>query len=88
MLPILGYNIAKAPLYFVRSGYVAILSGRLGVSGIYGYSWSISAAVYTNVTTASAYFLGFDAVDVIQTDGLSGRWGGYPLRWLQPLTTI
>ncbi len=78
----LGYNIAKAPLYFVRSGIVSIYYGRLNSAGLSGYGWSASAGYYTSDTDARASFLYFDAAGV--NPSLSHhRWAGLPLRCLQ-----
>ncbi len=72
-----NYNIAEAPLYFVRSGNVGIYGGKLWGSGINGYGWSSwphSNGVY-------AYFLGFNGSVVGPSSGLN-RWFGFPLRCL------
>ena len=73
-----SYNIAEAPLYFVRSGYVAIGNGRLMYSGIYGFGWSSrsnSSDIYY------AYGLGFNASSVHPSNGIN-RWYGFSLRCL------
>lgn len=42
------YHIAKAPLYFVRSGYLHIATGRLHYSGMNGRWWSATALSYSS----------------------------------------
>ena len=78
------YNIAKAPLYFVRSGYVGINHGRLWLSGIYGYDWSSTASSTRDDGAAvpSGYYLLFDATGVLPASGPRHRWNGFPLRCL------
>ena len=75
-----NYNIAAAPLYFVRSGVVA-LPGVSGATfrgaGIYGYDWSSRGSAATN-----AYSLAFHASTVHPSFGPYERWRGFPLRCL------
>ena len=73
----LGYNIAKAPLYYVRSGLVALTIGRSRNSGVYGYNWSSRS--YSTAT--SAYDLYFNAADVTVSNG-NNRHFGFPLSYL------
>ena len=73
-----SYNIAEAPLYFVRSGYVYINSGRLRHSGISGYGWSTRA---NSSDDQNAYYLYFDASGVYPSTNFY-RWVGFPLRCL------
>ncbi len=79
-----NYNIAAAPLYFVRSGLVILPStaGTFGYAGVDGYEWSSRAAVYTSSTSATAYYLGFNASTVYPSYGPYERWRGRPLRCL------
>ena len=49
----LGYNIAKAPLYYVRSGYVHLNLGRSRYSGVLGYNWSSRS--YSAATSATRH---------------------------------
>ncbi len=79
-----NYNIAAAPLYFVRSGYVNVSIPALGYAGIVGYDWS-SRASSTNASGAtmpSAYILFFGPTGVNPSDGPWERWSGRPLRCL------
>ncbi len=81
-----NYNIAAAPLYFVRSGRLnlAVSAGTLGYAGIFGYDWSsrASSTRYDGAAIPSAYALGFNASTVYPSDGPRERWHGYPLRCL------
>ena len=82
-----NYNIAAAPLYFVRSGYV-YLPGVSGATfrgaGIYGYDWSSRASSTRSDGAAipSAYYLDFNASTVHPSFGPYERWRGFPLRCL------
>ena len=81
------YNIAAAPLYFVRSGYV-LLPGVSGATfrdaGVLGYGWSSrgSSTRYDGVATPSAYYLLFNATGVTPSHGPYERWLSFPLRCL------
>lgn len=46
----LFYNIAKALLYFVRSGVIGPKDGRFRNAGDFGFWWSSSALAYTSNT--------------------------------------
>ena len=89
MLPILGYNIAKAPLYFVRSGVVRIYQGNFGEGGDNIILWSQTAGFFkaNNLNDAHAFQLRLASLTV-NTSFDANRWHGLPLRCLQPLTTI
>ena len=65
-------NLEKAPLYFVRSGFV--YSSRQNNAGNYGYYWSSS--VYHS---ANAYHLNFRSGNVNPTSG-SSRFNGLSVR--------
>ncbi len=74
-----NYNIAAAPLYFVRSGYVDLpnTAGTLRYAGVYGYWWSSRGDAATG-----AYYLRFTATGVYPSRGPNSRWNGFPLRCL------
>jgi len=74
-----NYNIAAAPLYFVRSGYVYLPStaGTLRNAGIDGIYWSSRSGAATY-----AYDLGFNATGAFPSAGPNSRWHGFPLRCL------
>ena len=82
-----NYNIAAAPLYFVRSGYV-FLPGVSGdtfrYAGIDGYDWSsrASSTRYDGAAIPSAYSLDFYASTAHPSNGPYERWHGFPLRCL------
>ena len=78
------YNIAAAPLYFVRSGDVElpITTGTFRFAGVGGIYWSSRAAADTSSTSATAYYLAFDESTVYPSSGPSTRWNGFPLRCL------
>ena len=80
-----NYNIAAAPLYFVRSGHVSLANtaGTLRVAGTYGHYWS-SRASSTNasgISVPSAYNLYFLASNVNPSYS-DVRYRGFPLRCL------
>ena len=79
-----NYNIAAAPLYFVRSGRLnlTVSAGTLGNAGINGYEWSSRGAAYTSSTSAAAYSLAFNDSTVYPSGGPNNRWYGFPLRCL------
>ncbi len=58
------YNIAKAPLYFVRSGFYGLGYGGLRHTGLSNYLWSSRAAsvgrAYSLATTSSSSDYGQD----------------------------
>jgi len=72
-----NYNIAAAPLYFVRSGHLYPHDGKSWGAGQYGYDWSSRS--YS--TTAYAYSLNFLASDVTPSN-YGYRYDGFPLRCL------
>ena len=77
---LLGYNIAKAPLYYVRSGFFAINSGYLRVFGAGGYYLSSRASS----DAINAYYFVFvtNAVHPSYYDYNGYRYVGFPLRCL------
>ncbi len=66
----------------MRSGTVNLYADFLGRTGINGYRWSSTATLFTDVRSASAYYLDFDASDVGSSAGPYPRWSGYPVRCL------
>ena len=81
-----NYNIAAAPLYFVRSGFVnlAVSADTFRYAGVNGIWWS-SRASSTNAsgtTMPSAYTLLFGPTDVNPSYGPWERWIGRSLRCL------
>ena len=72
-----SYNIARSPLYFVRSGYVRPYGPGLGNAGLSGYYWS--STPYSN--GVSAYNLTFDTTGVSPSN-YGNRYGGFSLRCL------
>ncbi len=74
-----NYNIAAAPLYFVRSGYVHLpnTAGTLRHAGLHGDWWSSRGDAATG-----AYHLNFTATGVSPSFGPDNRWHGFPLRCL------
>ena len=77
-----NYNIAREPLYFVRSGAVYLNLGALRGYGESGWGWSRSAVAYGSATSATAYHLYFNPSDVNPSGGPRNRWFGYPVRCL------
>ena len=77
-----NYNIAREPLYFVRSGHVDLNYGSLRVFGINGYDWSRSSVAYSSATSANAYYLTFNAGTVYPSSGPHARYYGFPVRCL------
>ena len=78
------YNIAAAPLYFVRSGDLNPNDGKSWNAGLYGYWWSSrgSSTRYDGVATPSAYNLNFNATGVNPSNGPNNRYNGFSLRCL------
>ena len=77
-----NYNIAAAPLYFVRSGGFYLDAGTVGgphsgAMGRTGRFWSSRS----DSTTTIAYHLYFNASGV-DPSGYGNRWSGLPLRCL------
>ena len=74
-----NYNIAAAPLYFVRSGHfnLTISAGTFRYAGREGGWWSSRS----DSITANAYLLYFNASYVYPSPS-DARWRGYPLRCL------
>lgn len=78
------YNIAAAPLYFVRSGhlYLANSAGTFRTAGFNGIYWSSRAAAYTSSTSATAYYLQVEPSAVKPSNGPFHRFLGFSLRCL------
>ena len=72
------YNIAKAPLYYVRSGYMTTRNGALMQPGLYGTSWSSRA--YSDAT--NAWHVSFGPVERIGLIVSNARIHAFPLRGL------
>ncbi len=72
-----NYNIAEAPLYFVRSGNIGIATGKLEVASERGFIWSSYAGSDVNYT----YSLVINADNIIPSGyGYRNRWHAFPLR--------
>ena len=77
-----NYNIAREPLYFVRSGGVDLNTGALRVFGIHADGWSHIATAYGAGTwDAKAFYLNFYASGVNPSNN-NVRWFGFPVRCL------
>ncbi len=73
-----SYNIARNPLYFVRSGYVYPNGPGLSIAGLRGYYWSSTP----NPSSANyAYYLIFTNTNVTPSD-YNYRYLGFSLRCL------
>ena len=77
-----SYNIAREPLYFVRSGYIALDYGSLRDNGRRGDEWSSVSTTYSSNFRALAYNLLFTDLGIFPSDGPLNRWGGFPVRCL------
>ena len=66
----------------MRSGYVDLNYGLLRSAGIGGYGWASYAATYSSATSATAYYLAFNASGFYPSGGPSTRWYGFPVRCL------
>ena len=79
-----NYNIAREPLYFVRSGYIHLSSAnRLLVEmGSRGRNWVASAFTYSNAAWSVAYNFDFRASGVNPSGGPNNRYFGFPVRCL------
>ena len=71
-----GYNIAKAPLYYVRSGFIDLNLGYSRYLAIGGYRWSSRS--YS--IAAISYSFAFDEADAYPS-GNFDRSASFPLRW-------
>ena len=76
-----NYNIAREPLYFVRSGFVRLDHGSVRSFGISGYGWSRIGVGYASATSATAYSLLASASGVAPSDNYV-RWYSFPVRCL------
>ncbi len=72
-----NYNIAAAPLYFVRSGYIHPGGGKSWAVGLTGHCWSLRGDIIS-----TSYGLGFNAAGVIPSNGPHERLYAFPLRCL------
>ena len=75
-----NYNIAREPLYFVRSGAVNLERNSLRKSGDSGYFWSSVAFTYVSPTFARSYHVYFDSG--LHPTGYGYRFIGVPVRCL------
>ena len=73
------YNIAKAPLYFVRSGGVYINNGALVEMGQNAFGWSSHKE--TSVEQY-VYVLHFNPTDLTSAYGVEEHYYAFPLRCL------
>ncbi len=78
------YNIASAPLYFVRSGDVDLHTTTVTFryAGGVGDWWSSRTGTYTSSTSATAYYFQVEPSRVLPSYGPSVRWLGFSLRCL------
>ena len=76
-----NYNIASDPLYFVRSGDIALTSINsstlLGLNTV-GYNWSSRSSTYST----SAYDIMIESIVSVSTHGPDDRYYAFPLRCL------
>ena len=70
-------SITRAPLFFVRSGYVDT-ADYLGSAGDYGYYWSSVAS-----SSSNAYYLYFLS-SIVRPSGNSYRFYGFSVRCVAP----
>ena len=72
--------MAIAPLYFVRSGYIA--DGRMTLMSNRGSLWTVVATSYhgNKLNRPSAYNLGFTIDTISTSNGPSSRYISFPLR--------
>ncbi len=77
-----SYNIAREPLYFVRSGNIVLSAGELTLAGHYGRAWSNTAAGYGPSSWDAAYYFIFDTWASYPSHGPNNRWDGFPVRCL------
>ncbi len=77
-----SYNIAREPLYFVRSGDINLGYGSARASSIIGYGWSNSAVIYASFNSATTYDLRFDTGATFPSAGPGTRSYGFPVRCL------
>ena len=67
---------------FVRSGIVLLSHGSLRNFGINGYGWSSASRAFSSITSATTYYLDFNASGVNPSYGPDHRWYGFPIRCL------
>ncbi len=80
--PPLPTTLLLPTLYFVRSGYIGLLSDNFNSAGVAGYQWSslASARRFTDSMIDSAYYFGFYGDGINPNNGPDYRWYSYPLR--------
>ncbi len=76
-----NYNIAAAPLYFVRSGHInpSNSAGTFRSAGYLGYEWSSRTSPSSSTL---AYWFEFNATESRPSWGPLNRYNGLPLRCL------
>ncbi len=74
----------------MRSGYVNLIiaAGVFRNAGEWGPIWSSHANMYTSNTSATAYYLTFNATDVYPSLGPDSRFYAFPLRCLSTVLDI
>ncbi len=76
------FNIAGAPLHFVRSGWESPNRGSMRKVGYNGYLRSSITTTYSNITTATTYEAGVYNTSLNPSNGLADRLAGIPIRCL------
>lgn len=76
------YNITTTILYFVRSGYIYIHVGYLGLVGAHGNWWTSSATFkhYSGSNISSAYYFGVFVSSGYPSAGPDYRFIAFPFR--------
>lgn len=74
--------ILTTSLYYMRSGWISIVHGKLRNSGYENDVWSSAAAAFTSSIEATAYYLDFNTSIIDPSTGPSTRWYGFPLSCL------
>ena len=79
-----SYNIAGAPLHFVRSGYTNRSNGSVQGAGFYNLLWSSTSSPYFRDGTSglTAFSLSTVTSTVNTANGPYSRWDAYPIRCL------
>ncbi len=77
-----NYDVALSPLFFVRGGDVYPYGQKLDYAGQGGYYWSSKAYSRTDL----AYSLSLGSSSVSPSNSYNGRYGGFSLRCLIPMS--
>ncbi len=72
-----SYNIAGAPLHFVRSGFIDINRGTL-----WRFGESLYAQTGTNYDPKASYYLYIHELHLVVTSEYSNHWRAYSIRCL------